>query len=230
MLEPPLPLIHCDDALLVLDKPAGLLSVPGRGEAGRDNLADRVRAVYPDARVVHRLDQATSGLLVMARGLDVERRLARAFAERRVLKRYVARVVGRPAAALCTIRLALAPDWTNRPRQRVDQCAGKPAETRLQVLQHDPDGRRPEALGTSLVELQPVTGRSHQLRLHLAAVGHPILGDDLYGAVPGLPPGAAAAPRLMLHAAVLGLAHPIDGAWRHWRREPDFGPPGILPP
>lgn len=184
--------LYVDDHLLVLDKPAGLLSVPGRSEP--DCLSARAQALWPDALVVHRLDQATSGLLVMARGLPAQRRLSLAFEKRRIDKRYVAVVEGEIAEDGGTVSLPLIVDWPNRPRQVVDALRGKPALTHWQVLAR--------GHGRTRVALQPVTGRSHQLRVHLQAIGHPIVGDDLYG---------RAGPRLLLHASALVLPHPEDG-------------------
>jgi tRNA pseudouridine32 synthase/23S rRNA pseudouridine746 synthase len=193
-----LPVLFSDDAIVVVDKPAGMLSVPGRGADKQDCAASRVQALHADARVVHRLDMATSGLLVMARGADAQRRLGDAFARREVRKRYVAVVHGRLPAAHGEIDLPLVADWPNRPRQKVDADHGKPSLTRWRVLSVD------EASGTSRVALEPVTGRSHQLRVHLLAIGHPIVGDTLYG--------APAAPRLMLHASELAFLHPVTQA------------------
>lgn len=197
-----LDLIHCDAALLVVNKPAGLLSVPGRGEARQDSLAARVQAEYPDALIVHRLDMATSGLLVLARGPEMHRRLSRLFRERQVEKRYVALVAGRLAPACGEVDLPLVADWPNRPRQKVDFEIGKPSLTRYRVLGHEP------AADATRVELSPVTGRSHQLRVHMQSLGHPILGDELYA-------DAAArqrAARLMLHAERLAFPHPESAA------------------
>lgn len=197
-------LLHADDFLLVLDKPAGLLAVPGRTEP--DCLAARAQARYPDALVVHRLDMATSGLIAMGRGAAAQRGLSIAFAERRVHKRYVAVVAGRleaPEGGWGEIGLSLRCDWPNRPRQMVDAVLGKPSLTRWRVLGHED-----HAGAATRVELEPVTGRSHQLRVHLAALGHPILGDELYAA----PADQARAPRLLLHAAELALPHPAHGA------------------
>ena len=188
-----------DDALLALDKPAGLLCVPGRGADKLDCLATRAQACWPDALVVHRLDMATSGLVLMARGAAMQRTLSLAFAERRVDKRYVAVVHGRLAPAEGCIDLPLAADWPNRPRQQVDHERGKPSLTHYRVLSHD------AAAGTTRVELRPITGRSHQLRVHLQALGHPIVGDALYG------PQPPKAGRLMLHAQRLELSHPASG-------------------
>ena len=214
--------VHEDQALLVLDKPAGLLSVPGRGPDKQDCLARRAQQRWPDAQVVHRLDMATSGLVVMARGAAVQRRLSMAFEARAVDKRYVAVVAGRPdddqrdAHGWCDITLALAADWPRRPLQRVDGEHGRPAHTRWRVLARDV--RRPNTPRTcalSRLALEPLTGRSHQLRVHTAAMGWPIAGDALYG-------DADSAPRLLLHAAGLALAHPRSGAALHWQSPAPF--------
>jgi tRNA pseudouridine32 synthase / 23S rRNA pseudouridine746 synthase len=189
------PVLHVDSVLIVIDKPAGLPAVPGRGEHLHDCAASRVQARFPDARVVHRLDQATSGLMVFARGPAAQRCLSRAFEERRVAKRYTAVVNGRVLDDEGTIDLPLASDWPNRPRQQVDPVRGKPAQTIWRVIARD--------AGTTRLELRPITGRSHQLRVHLLALGHPIVGDALYAA-PALP-----AARLMLHACALTIPHPL---------------------
>ena len=196
-------LVHEDEALLVLDKPAGLLSVPGRGPDKADCLSARARQRWPDALVVHRLDQATSGLLLLARGAAMQRALSAAFAERRIRKRYEAIVHGRPPAPDTAdgwgeIELPLRLDWPRRPRSVVDAEHGKPSRTRWRVLE------RNAASARTRLELEPVTGRSHQLRVHLQAIGHPIVGDALYGPADG-------APRLMLHARTLALTHPVSG-------------------
>lgn len=196
--------LYIDAHLLVLDKPAGLLSVPGRTEP--DCLAARAQALWDDALVVHRLDQATSGLLVMARGLEAQRRLGWAFERRRVHKTYEAVVEGTLAEDAGCIELPLIVDWPNRPRQVVDPLRGKPALTHWRVLAR--------ARGHTHVALQPVTGRSHQLRVHLQAIGHPIVGDDLYG---------RAGPRLLLHACALTLPHPADGRPVHFESPVPFG-------
>jgi tRNA pseudouridine32 synthase/23S rRNA pseudouridine746 synthase len=193
--------LYLDDSMLVVDKPSGLLAVPGRGEAGLDNQAARVQAAVADALVVHRLDMSTSGLMLFARGKEMQRRLSHAFAQREVHKEYIAVVDGLLAADRGEIDLPLLTDWPNRPKQKVDFADGKPALTRYTVLERD------AARGTTRVLLEPVTGRSHQLRVHLLALGHPIAGDALYA-----PPDALAkAPRLLLHAQSLQLAHPLDG-------------------
>jgi tRNA pseudouridine32 synthase/23S rRNA pseudouridine746 synthase len=202
-LEVPIRWIHVDDACIVVDKPSGLLSVPGRGEHLQDCMAARVQSQWPDALVVHRLDMATSGLLLLARGAAAQRRLSDAFARREVHKRYVAVVHGLVAPDEGEIDLPLRTDWPNRPRQQVSAEHGKPSLTRWRVLSHD------RAQDTTRLELTPVTGRSHQLRVHLLAIGHPILGDTLYA--PADVQGRAE--RLLLHADALGFAHPVSGGW-----------------
>jgi tRNA pseudouridine32 synthase/23S rRNA pseudouridine746 synthase len=194
-------LVYVDEHLLVLDKPAGLLAVPGRGDDKQDCLSARAQQLWSDALVVHRLDMATSGLFLMGRGLHMQRVLSRAFAERAVDKRYEAVVAGQLGApgARGRIELPLARDWPNRPLQKVDAPGGKPSVTSWRVLSGDTDSTR--------LELEPVTGRTHQLRVHLQAIGHPILGDALYA-----PPAVRErAPRLLLHACALRLVHPATG-------------------
>jgi tRNA pseudouridine32 synthase/23S rRNA pseudouridine746 synthase len=190
-------LLYGDDAVLVVCKPAGLLAVPGRGAAGADNLLARLQALHADAMVVHRLDMATSGLMVFARGAAAQRTLSMAFEARRVDKRYEAVVEGCVAGEAGEIDAPLAADWPNRPRQQVDIERGKPSLTRWRVLQRGPD--------TTRLTLTPVTGRSHQLRVHLLHIGHPIRGDALYATAP------LQAPRLLLHATHLGFDHPTSG-------------------
>lgn len=196
--------LYADDTLLVLDKPNGLLAVPGRGADKQDCLAARVQARYPDALIVHRLDMATSGLMVMARGAAAQRALSGAFAARAVKKRYIAVVAGRlesPPQGWGVIDLPIIVDWPSRPLRIVDPIRGKPSLTRWRVLGNDETGLR------TRIELEPVTGRSHQLRVHLRELGHPILGDALYA-----PPDVQAlSGRLLLHAWSLGLAHPLSG-------------------
>ena len=193
--------VHVDAYCIVAVKPSGLLSVPGRGEHGQDCLAARVQTEFADALVVHRLDMSTSGLMLFARGATAQRVLSAAFAARAVHKRYVAVVHGRVAEAQGEIDLPLLADWPNRPKQKVDRDAGKPSLTRWRVLEHD------AARGATRLELEPVTGRAHQLRVHLLAIGHPILGDALYAP----PQVLAQADRLLLHASSLRLAHPVSG-------------------
>lgn len=194
-------LVHLDRDLLVVDKPAGWLTVPGRGADKADCLAARVVAIWPDALVVHRLDMATSGLVLFGRGAGMQRALSMAFEARSVHKRYVAVVAGCMTQACGEIDLPLSADWPNRPRQIVDPLDGKPSLTHWRVLARD------HQAGTTRLQLTPVTGRTHQLRVHLAAIGHPILGDALYAPADW----AAAAPRLLLHAEVLALQRPAAG-------------------
>jgi tRNA pseudouridine32 synthase/23S rRNA pseudouridine746 synthase len=203
-----LPCWHVDDSLLVLDKPAGLLSVPGRGPDKQDCASARAQARWADALIVHRLDMATSGLLLMARGTEMQRVLSIAFAQRDVRKRYVAVVHGHLAHDTGEIEAPLLTDWPNRPRQIVHPD-GKPSLTRWQVLARSSDAQgRP----ITRLSLEPVTGRSHQLRVHLQSIGHAIVGDALY-APSDL---QQAAPRLLLHASELALTHPRSGAALQW--------------
>jgi tRNA pseudouridine32 synthase/23S rRNA pseudouridine746 synthase len=197
--------VHEDAWCLIVDKPSGLLCVPGRGADKQDCLARRIQTVYPKVLIVHRLDMATSGLCLMALGPATQRALGIAFAQRQVRKRYVAVVAGRigppdTADGWGVIDLPLAADWPNRPRQVVDRERGKPSITRWRLLGHEG--------GASRLELEPLTGRTHQLRVHLQALGHPILGDSLYAP----PPTREAAARLLLHATELGFAHPGTAA------------------
>lgn len=195
-------ILHASAALLVVDKPSGLLTVPGRGVDKADCLLARVREMFPDAMIVHRLDMATSGIVVMARGPQRQRALSILFQERRVKKRYQALVDGQwSAGAEGEIDLPLIADWPNRPRQKVDHANGRPCLTRYRLVGHE------AAHEASRVELEPVTGRSHQLRVHMESLGHPILGDDLYGT----PRSQTKAARLLLHACAIELPHPDGG-------------------
>ena len=210
-----LAIVHCGPSLLVFDKPSGLPSVPGRPEALQDCLSARAQAAFGDARVVHRLDMATSGLIVLARGADAQRRLGIAFAQREVDKGYVAVVDGLvplPGGdGWGEIDLPLAADWPRRPRQQV--CAsGRRSVTRYRVLGHDGAPCR------TRLELQPITGRTHQLRVHLQAIGHPILGDALYA--PAVV--QAKAPRLLLHAHALTVPDPSSGERLRFDSPPPF--------
>ncbi|WP_197916815.1 RluA family pseudouridine synthase [Thiosulfatihalobacter marinus] len=194
----PLVILHEDSDIVVVDKPAGLLSVPGRGAHLADCLLSRVQAVFPTALLVHRLDRDTSGVMVFALTAHAQRTLSMQFEQRKTKKTYVARVAGHLAPRTGTVDLPLIVDWPNRPRQMVDHDNGKPAETDWRVLR--------QGDGESRVRLMPKTGRSHQLRVHMLAMGHPILGDPLYAE------GAAAEyPRLMLHSQELRLNHPESG-------------------
>ncbi len=210
-----LTVLYEDEAMLVFEKPAGLLSVPGRGEDKQDCLSARAQRLYPGALIVHRLDMATSGLMILARGLQVQRTLNEAFASRQVHKRYIAVVDGQVATSLetwRTIDLPIIVDWPNRPLRIIDTQNGKPSLTRWRVMNHNP------AEQTTRVELEPITGRSHQLRVHLLAIGHPILGDALYGS----PRVQALSPRLQLHACALELKHPVTAETLRFFSPPPF--------
>ncbi len=196
--DAPLEILHHDHELLLVDKPAGLLSVPGKGEHLSDCLMARIQSVFPDALLVHRLDRDTSGVMVFAMTRHAQRHLGLQFEKRQVKKTYVARVWGHVAERTGTIDLPLIVDWPNRPRQMVDHENGKPALTEWRVLRHEENATR--------VRLFPRTGRSHQLRVHMLAIGHPILGDPFYASGE-----ARDAPRLMLHAESLRLRHPDGG-------------------
>ncbi|HWH72695.1 MAG TPA: RluA family pseudouridine synthase [Methylibium sp.] len=198
--------LYADAALLVVVKPAGLLAVPGRGADKQDCLSARLQRRWPGARIVHRLDEATSGLMVFALDLPTQRALGRAFEHREVDKGYVAVVAGRVAATAGVIDLPIGADWADRPRRRIDPAGGRPALTRWRVLAQDAT--------TTRLALEPLTGRTHQLRVHLAALGHPIVGDRLYGGPP--------ADRLRLHASLLAFVHPVDGGLRTYDSPPPF--------
>ena len=208
--------VHADNSLLVLDKPTGLLAVPGRGEDKQDCLSRRVQTLYPDALIVHRLDMATSGLMLMARSPEMQRALGKLFEQRNVYKRYIAVVDGRlvnpdPLNDWQRIDLPIAADWPRRPLRVVD-AGGKPSQTRWRVLAFDAQ------TATTRVELEPITGRSHQLRVHLQALGHPIVGDALYA------PEAVQhkARRLLLHASALRFMHPVSGESAQFTTSPPF--------
>ncbi len=204
--------VYADAHLLVLNKPPGLLSVPGKGADKQDCLSNRAQRQYPDALIVHRLDMATSGLMLMARGPAMQAALSKLFETRAIGKRYVAVVDGRMAGDdWQMIDLPIALDWPNRPLRMV-QADGKPSQTRWRALHHNPD------TNATRVELEPITGRSHQLRVHLKAVGHPILGDALYAPADV----QAKAARLQLHASQLRFLHPADGAQMTFENAPAF--------
>lgn len=215
MQWPELGVLYADDALLVLEKPAGLLSVPGRGEDKQDCVSAQALRQFPDALVVHRLDMSTSGLMLMARGALAQRRLNDAFANRTVSKRYIAVIDGLPDTqpeAWNLIDLPIVVDWPNRPRRIVDAIHGKSSQTRWRFLSHD------ELKNATRVELEPVTGRSHQLRVHMKALGHAILGDALYSdsRVEQL------SDRLLLHASSIEFTHPSEEKLMKFTSSPTF--------
>ena len=191
-------IIHADHEIVIVDKPSGLLSVPGKGEDKADCAIERLRGAFPTILLVHRLDQDTSGVMVFALTPHAQRHLSKQFEDRRTKKAYVARLAGRLQPKTGRVELPLAVDWPNRPRQKVDFEAGRAAQTDWRVMR--------DSAAETRVRLFPRTGRSHQLRVHMAETGHPILGDPLYAT------GAAADhPRLMLHAESLRLKHPETG-------------------
>lgn len=203
-------LLHADDDLLVVVKPTLLLSVPGRGPEKQDCLVSRLAAEYGEVLAVHRLDWETSGLLVLARNKRAHREMSILFQQRAVEKQYVAVVYGRVAAEQGEVNLPLIVDWPNRPRQMVDHERGKPSLTRWEVMEREGDRSR--------LRLTPITGRTHQLRVHMLSMGHPILGDSLYAE----PPALTLAPRLLLHAATLGFCHPLTGEALAFESPPPF--------
>lgn len=193
-------IVYCDEHLLVVDKPFGLLSVPGRDPANRDCVPTRLHAEFGELRIVHRLDFDTSGLMVLARDAETHRCLNRQFEQRSVEKYYEALVWGLPRDDTGEINLPICVDWPNRPKKIVDYTNGKPAQTFFTVLARDAEKN------IARVELKPVTGRSHQLRVHLAEIGHPILGCPFYAH----DEAKRAADRLTLHARQLLLTHPFN--------------------
>lgn len=199
--EGPLSVLHRDEDLLLVDKPSGLLSVPGKPLEHRDCLEARVKAAFPEALLIHRLDLETSGVMVFALNPRAQKLINRQFERRIVKKTYIARVAGVVAKDEGEIDLPLIADWPNRPLQKVCFETGKPARTAWRVLAREE--------GATRLQLKPETGRSHQLRVHLKEIGHPILGDPFYAPEEDFD----AAPRLQLHAEQLDLRHPRDGEW-----------------
>jgi len=194
----PLAILYEDDQIIVADKPAGLLSVPGKLAGREDCLITRLQAARWDALLVHRLDCDTSGVMIFARNKRAQGFLGQEFEQRRAQKTYIARVAGQMSGEAGRVDLPLCADWPNRPRQMVSHEHGRPAVTDWQVISREATETR--------VRLTPLTGRSHQLRVHMLALGHPILGDPIYATGP-----ARDFPRLMLHAETLSLHHPATG-------------------
>ncbi|MFC3613119.1 RluA family pseudouridine synthase [Lutimaribacter marinistellae] len=207
--DTPLDVIHEDAQIIVVNKPAGLLSVPGKGEHLADCLLARVQAAFPQALLVHRLDRDTSGVMVFAQTPHAQRHLGLQFEKRQVKKTYTARLWGRLEPKTGTVDLPLIVDWPNRPRQKVCHETGKPAVTDWRVKRYEGD--------TTRVRFMPRTGRSHQLRVHALAVGHPILGDPFYATGP-----ARDFPRLMLHSEELRLKNPEGGISQTFRAPAPF--------
>jgi tRNA pseudouridine32 synthase / 23S rRNA pseudouridine746 synthase len=206
-------IVYSDLALVVIHKPAGLLSVPGRGPDKQDCASRQIQNFFPDAQIVHRLDMATSGLMVFARGTSHQRTLNQAFADRTIQKRYLALVCGwlPVQTGWQIIDLPIAADWERRPLRIIDPVHGKSSLTRWRCIGNNPAHQ-------SRLELEPITGRSHQLRVHLQAIGHPIVGDGLYGSGSNGPE----ATRLYLHASHLTLPHPESGCMVHFACPADF--------
>lgn len=196
-----LPILYEDEYFLAINKPSGLLSVPGRGPDNQDCAIARVQTLLPNTRIIHRLDMATSGILLIAKDVESLRAFSRLFEQRKIQKRYIAIVHGLPAEDSGEIDFPLICDWPNRPKQKVCYQQGKHAKTHYQVLAHSTEQN------SSRVALTPITGRSHQLRVHLLEIGHPILGDEFYGTEAT----RNAANRLLLHAEKLQFDHPITG-------------------
>ena len=207
--QDPLEILHARAQILAVNKPAGLLSVPGRGEHLADCLLSRVQGAYPEALLVHRLDRDTSGVIVFALTPHAQRHLSMQFEKRTTKKVYVARVAGQLEPKSGTVDLPLIVDWPNRPKQMVCHETGKPAVTDWKVVKYE--------AGATRVRLTPKTGRSHQLRVHMLALAHPILGDPLYAS------GAALDhPRLMLHSEELRIKHPDSAQSLKFRAKTPF--------
>ncbi|WP_462179427.1 bifunctional tRNA pseudouridine(32) synthase/23S rRNA pseudouridine(746) synthase RluA [Pseudoalteromonas gelatinilytica] len=209
-MTPYLSIVYQDDDLLIVNKPSGLLTVPGKDPKHADCLIARVNRVFPTAKIVHRLDMATSGIICLAMHKEAHRNLSIQFQDRKTAKRYIARVFGKLEQQTGSVDLPLICDWPNRPKQMVDHDNGKPSLTHFKVLEREQNATR--------VELTPITGRSHQLRVHMLSLGHPILGDKLYAH----PEAFAMAPRLQLHAEMLTLAHPASGETLIFEAAPEF--------
>jgi tRNA pseudouridine32 synthase/23S rRNA pseudouridine746 synthase len=205
-------ILYRDEALLLVNKPEFLLSIPGRHPLNKDCLISRLQRDFPSASMVHRLDLDTSGIMVIPLQKAVHSHLSRQFQERKVEKSYHAVVWGLVAADSGEIDLPIAADWSDRPRQKICHQKGKQALTRYEVLSRDAEHLRSRLL------LRPVTGRSHQLRIHLRELGHPILGCDMYAHADALGQSS----RLLLHASSLGFEHPLTGEWLQGECPPPF--------
>ena len=202
--------VYKDEYIMVFNKPSELLTVPGKHLEHKDSLQLRVQRVWPTATIVHRLDMATSGLLIMALEKASHRHISKQFETRQVQKTYYARVLGVPSATSGTVELPLICDWPNRPMQMVDMENGKPACTHWELISHNDE--------SSLLKLNPITGRSHQLRVHMLAIGHAILGDRLYAT----DAGKALSSRLCLHAFDIRFIHPVTGDSLHFETPYSF--------
>ena len=193
-----LDILYEDEFLLIVNKPGGLLSVPGRGAEKQDCLITRIQKKYPSALIVHRLDMSTSGLMIIALGKEMERELSILFQNRKVNKKYIAVVDGKIKDKCGEINLPLMTDWPNRPKQKIDFDSGKTSKTCYVLLSYD------ENNDSSRLELIPITGRTHQLRIHLQSINHAILGDELYADDDVIKKSE----RLLLHASRISFQHP----------------------
>ncbi len=209
--KPYLDIIYQDEDIVVLNKASGLLSVPGRLPEHQDCLQNRVQRVFPTATIVHRLDMATSGVLIMALNKPAHVAISRQFEKRQTDKSYIARVFGKISQCQGSVDLPLICDWPNRPKQKVDHEHGKKSLTHYQVIDYDTDNDI-NNISSTLVKLTPITGRSHQLRVHMLALGHPILGDRLYAHEQAL----SMSSRLLLHAQTHSITHPTTTELMHF--------------
>lgn len=206
-----LDILYEDEHLLVVNKPSGLLSVPGRGDDKQDCMISRLQLKYPQALTIHRLDMPTSGILVFALNKPMQREMGKLFEQRKINKSYIAKAYGHIKSEKGTIEQPLITDWKNRPKQKIDYLNGKPSTTRYMVTSHNADN-------SSTVQLEPVTGRSHQLRVHMSSLGYPILGDELYGTTAS----KQASKRLLLHAQGICFLHPVTHKPVKIACKPDF--------
>lgn len=206
----PLDIVFQDDDIIVANKPSGLLCVPGLSEP--ENLFDQVKVRFPNARVVHRLDMSTSGLIIFALHYDAQKALGKLFETRQISKTYIAHVYGEVEQHCGEVHSPIICDWPNRPKQKIDWINGKAATTFFQKMRFDKKNNFTE------IRLSPHTGRTHQLRVHMMQIGHPILGDNFYADQLA----RDASPRLCLHALKLEFIHPISGAKLHITQEADF--------
>lgn len=205
-------IIFKDEFLLIINKPSGLLSVPGRGDDKQDCLISRIQLEFKDALIVHRLDMSTSGLMVIARGKEMEGYLSILFQQRKMAKKYIAVVDGKLNSNFGEVDLPLITDWPNRPKQKIDFESGKPSQTKYSVLSYKQNN------DTTRVELTPLTGRTHQLRVHMQSLKHPIVGDELYANNDAI----KKASRLLLHANYLSFHHPVTDEIIEFHSEPEF--------
>lgn len=205
-------ILYKDDFLLVLNKPSGLLSVPGKGEDKQDCFISRIQREFSDALTVHRLDMSTSGIMVFARGKEMESYLSILFQKKQMNKKYTAIVDGEVKPSMGEVDLPLITDWPNRPKQKVDFESGKISITKYSLLSYDKDNN------SSRIELIPITGRTHQLRLHMQAIQHAILGDELYANKDVI----MKSERLLLHASYLSFYHPLSDDFLEFHSKPVF--------